>query len=170
MTQQNNQQRLVQGRVAIYARVATSAKMKASQLHSNDLLTLAKEQGREGQVLVFEGRNVSGNAETASREAYNDLLTAITTPEEEQEPIRAIYVWSEDRLFRDAYIRDLAAFTTTCAAREVLVITPSMRYDFSKPRQAALFYFICGQANQAQMITSRLQAGKRAKKAAEKGE
>jgi len=64
----------------------------------------------------------------------------------DQEPIKAIYVSSEDRLFRDANTVDLAYFISVCADHGIQLLTPTATYDFTVPDQVALFRFQCEQA------------------------
>lgn len=153
------------GRAAIYTRVAARANQQTTQPQSNDLLAFALEHGYEGeQVTIFEDRATSGKAAIVRREAFTALLTAITQPQPDQEPIRAIFASSEDRLFRDANAGDIALFIETCASHGVALYTPTAEYDFTNRAHVAQFRFLCETAYQyvAQMITSRLQAGRRA--------
>ncbi len=163
MTNKHDQQEspsFLTGRAAIYTR---GGKQQTQQPQYSDLLFFAQEQGFTAErITVFEEGYVSGAA--TKREALNALIAAITEPEEGQERIRAVFVSSEDRLFRDSPLVDVAAFIEQCRANGVLLITPAGVYDFTDAAQVALFHFKIEQAYQfvTQMVTSRLQAGKRA--------
>jgi len=137
------------GRAAIYARVAPGARTQTTQPQTATLIALANEQGFSNEhIIVFEDVYTSAKRPIAKRGALSDLLTAIMQEDQtpDQEPIKAIYVSSEDRLFRDANTVDLAYFISVCADHGIQLLTPTATYDFTVPDQAALFRFQCEQA------------------------
>jgi DNA invertase Pin-like site-specific DNA recombinase len=110
---------------------------------------LANEQGFSNErICVYEDAGASAEGSLARRGALSDLLAAIMQEDQrpEQEPIKAIYVSSEDRLFRDANTVDLAYFISVCTDHGIQLLTPTATYDFTVPDQAALFRFQCEQA------------------------
>jgi DNA invertase Pin-like site-specific DNA recombinase len=148
MTQQDysNNTAPKSGRAAIYARVTRT---QAPQPQTAALIALANEQGFSNErIIVYEDENPSAKRPIARRGALSDLLAAIMQEDQtpEHEPIRAIYVSSEDRLFRDANSLDLAYFISVCADHGIQLLTPTATYDFTAPDQAALFRFQCEQA------------------------
>ncbi len=151
MTQQDHTNNTVpqNRRAAVYVRVAPGARTQTTQPQTNTLIALANEQGYpHEQIIVFEDVGVSTRKPLAKRDALSDLLTAIEQEgqEPEQEPIKAVYVSSEERLFRDANTVDLAFFITVCADHGVQLVTPTTTYDFTTPDQVALFQVQCEQA------------------------
>jgi DNA invertase Pin-like site-specific DNA recombinase len=154
------------GRVAIYAREAPRA-LKTSQPQSNDLFALVLQMGYSTeQVTIFEESQASGKAASLRRSALSKLLAQITQPPPDTEPIKAIVVSSENRLFRDAPSAAIAVFIQTCIEHGILLVTPTMTYNFSTPAHAAQFRLRCETASQyvQQVIASRLQAGKKHKR------
>ena len=152
------------GRAAIYTRTQRTQLLShdIQGEQSRDLVALALEIGYSSeQVVVFEDRFASGKMALLRREAMSKLLHDILEPPPETEPIRAIFVSSENRLFRDANDVDITYFIKTCLEHDVTVITPTSEYNFTNPSHVALFRFICEQA--AQTIASRLKAGKQRK-------
>jgi DNA invertase Pin-like site-specific DNA recombinase len=151
------------GRAVIYQRPGKSQVATTRPHQITDLLMFAREHGYTDITLFAEGFT-PGSVATIEREMLQALLKSITNPDPDKQPIRAIFASSEDRLFRDPTGVDLTAFIETCRQHRVLLITPLGEYDFSKPVHAQLFRFKMQEAYQfvGQMITSRLQAGKRA--------
>jgi len=155
------------GIVAIYTRVAASQERETRQLQTTDLVALACENGFSAQqITVYEERNVSGKMPLARRTAASKLLNDIIDPPPETQPIKAIFVSAEDRLFRDGAAVDIAFFIETCREHNVLLVTPTSVYDFINPAHVAQFRFICETVGEyvKRMILSRLQAGRRQKR------
>ena len=150
------------GRAAIYTRVAASQERQTRQAQTTDLVALVCENGFSAQqIMVYEESNVSGRTPFSRRPALSKLLDDITEPPSETEPIKAIFVSSEDRLFSDADGVEVSTFMETCIQHGVLLITPTSEYDFTNPAHVALFRFRCEAGKYAEhMRTSRLQAGK----------
>jgi DNA invertase Pin-like site-specific DNA recombinase len=122
MTQQDQTNHTVtqRGRAAIYARVAPGARTQSTQPQTATLIALANKHGFPNeQIIVYEDAYASRRKPLAGRGALSDLLTAIMQegPEMEQEPIKAIYVSSEHRLFRDQDAVGLAHFITVYRSR-----------------------------------------------------
>src|SRR5713101_7844956 len=102
---QTNHIETQRGQAAIYTRVAPSTRTQIAKL-----IALANDQGYPNErIIVYEDVYVSRRKRLAKHSAFSDILTAITqdAPVLEQEPIRAIYVSSENRLFRDQDAVDL---------------------------------------------------------------
>lgn len=154
-------------RAAIYTKHAVEQTRKTQPPEVDDLFALAQQHGftRE-QVTLVEDCNTSGRRNRLHSEALTQLLREITDPQSPNEPIRAIFVSSEDRLFRDAAGITLTSFIQVCQVHGVTVITPHFAYDFREPSHADLFRLKCQQAYQfvTQMVVSRLQAGRKAAK------
>jgi DNA invertase Pin-like site-specific DNA recombinase len=103
------------GRAAIYTRPAPGARMQATQPQIATLIALANELGYPNEhIIVYEDVPVSSKKPLARRKALFDLLAAIRQEGQEpgQGPIKAIYVSSEHRLFRDLDAVELAHFIT----------------------------------------------------------
>jgi len=130
------------GRAAIYTRVAASQEWQTRQAPTTDLVALVCENGFSAQqITVYEESNVSGRTPFSRRPALSKLLDDITEPPSETEPIKAIFVSSEDRLFSDADGVEVSTFMETCIQHGVLLITPTSKYDFTNPAHVALFRF-----------------------------
>ena len=143
------------GRVAIYRRNAAAAQAPTLLTQTSDLLALAHAQGYANeQIIVFE------EGYGAKRAALLDLLMQIAQPAQDQEPIKALFVGAESRLFRDSEVVQVSTFIELCRTYQVLLITPTRVYDFSKPVDVAQFRFACDGADE--YIINRLQADKRA--------
>lgn len=165
MTQQDHTNDTISqsGRAAIYARVALGERTQTTQPQTATLIALANEQGFSNErIIVYEDVYVSAKRPLANRGALSDFLTAIMQEDQtpEQGPIKAIYVSSEDRLFRDPDTVDLANFISVCTDHGIQLLTPTTTYDFTAPEQAVLFRFRCEQAvhyiaGQIGMLTQR---------------
>jgi DNA invertase Pin-like site-specific DNA recombinase len=137
------------GRAVIYRRVAPRAQTQASQSQMAALIAFAKEQGFSNErIIVYEEVKALAERPLARHDALSDLLAAVMRGDQtpEQEPIKAIYVSSEARLFRDANSVDLTYFIGTCADHGVQILTPTAAYDFTDPEQVALFRYRCERA------------------------
>jgi DNA invertase Pin-like site-specific DNA recombinase len=150
MTQQDHTNGTVarSGRAAIYGRIATREQTQASQALQSQmaaLIAFANEHGYSSErIIVYEDVSIASSKSRARQKALSDLLAAIS--QEGQEPIRAIYVSCEHRLFRDLGAVELARFVAVCADHGVQLLTPTAIYDFSTLDQVALFRFECERA------------------------
>ncbi len=157
----NNQQLLLAGNVAIYARAATQEKrnQKSKQVQTDDLITFARQLGYEDtRVIVFEQDNgIPGNTSIDERVGLRSLVQAIANG-----TIQAVLIADETRLFRDVPALQISIFMKLCVERNILVITPDSIYDFTNPQQASLFRFKCQEAYQfladAQKIMQRTRS------------
>ncbi len=152
------------GRAIIYSRVAAAQERQPGKPQITDLVALACKNGfSTQQISVYEERNVSGRTPLSRRPAMSKLLDSITDPPPDTEPIKAIFISSEDRLFRDADSIEVSTFMETCIQNRVLLITPTAEYDFTNPAHVAFFRFKCEEANQRvqSVLHSRLKAGKK---------
>src|SRR5712692_3951689 len=107
MTQQDQTNHVAtqRGRAAIYTKAASGARLQSTQPQTATLIALANEQGFSNErIIVYVDVYAQAKRPFAGRGALSDLLTAIMLERQapEQEPIKAIYVSSEERLFRDA--------------------------------------------------------------------
>jgi DNA invertase Pin-like site-specific DNA recombinase len=151
MTQQDHTKDIVfqSGRAVIYRRVAQRAQTQPSATAMAALIAFAKEQGFANErIMIYEEVRASAERPLARRGALSDLLAAIMRGDQtpEQEPIKAIYVSSEDRLFRGANSVELAYFISVCADHGIQILTPTAAYAFTDPEQVALFRYRCEQA------------------------
>lgn len=159
----------VTGRTAVYARPAAGARGTTGP-QTAALIELATEQGYPAErIVVYEDGGASGKRALVQRGALSDLLTAIMR--EDQDPIWTVFVRSEERLFRDPTVVDMASFSKACREHGVTLITPTAEYDFTDPAQVALFRFRCEQAtafieHQARQLTERTRHGRRSHKRA----
>ncbi len=99
MTQkdQTNDTATQRGRAAIYARVAPGARTQTAPPQTAALIALANEQGFPNErIILYEDKGVSSNTAIFKREAFDALIRAVRTPQ--QEPIQSMLVSSEDRL------------------------------------------------------------------------
>ena len=133
------------GNVAIYARVATPAKLTQEKrpVQTDDLITLARQLGYENtHIFVFEqDSGVPGNTAIDERVGLGSLVQAII-----KGTIQAVLVADEPRLFRDVTAIQLSLFMKLCFDHNAVVITPEMTYDFHIPLHVKLFRFKCQQA------------------------
>jgi DNA invertase Pin-like site-specific DNA recombinase len=154
MTQQDhiNDTMPQSGRALIYRRVAPREQTQPSQALQSQmaaLIAFAEEQGFSNErITVYEEGSAPAQWLLAKRSALSDLLATVTQENQtpEQEPIKAIYVSSEQRLLKDASPADLASLISVCADRGIQLVTPTATYDFTSPDQAALFRLHCEQA------------------------
>lgn len=154
--QDNQQKGSQEGRAVIYTRPVSSRVDQPYQTSS--LEGLARVHGYTDVTVIADGH-------TPLRPGLQALILAITAPEEGKEPLGAIVVSSEERLFRDAESATLDAFIEACRQHGVVLISPSGVYDFANsPAHIQLFRRQCQEAYQyiADMVVSRLQAGRRA--------
>lgn len=122
------------GRAVIYARPATDARMLSAQRQANTLIELANAQGYPNErIILYEDVGAPARESLVMRCALSGLLKALVQPERAQEPIQAIFVSSEGRLFKDANMVDFARFIEICKERGVTPTTPTSEYDFTNP-------------------------------------
>jgi DNA invertase Pin-like site-specific DNA recombinase len=83
---------------------------------------------REDIIMIDVDEGVSGTTRIDEREGMRQLFDLIT-----RNRIGAVACQDEDRLFRDATQIQVNIFMEACREHRVLVITPSMIYDFAHP-------------------------------------
>lgn len=83
---------------------------------------------RDNIIMIDVDEGVSGTTKIDEREGMSQLFDLITRNE-----IGAVACQDEDRLFRDATQIQVNIFMEACREHRVLVITPSMVYDFAHP-------------------------------------
>jgi len=79
-------------------------------------------------IMIDVDEGISGATKIDEREGMRQLFNLITTNQ-----IGAVACHDEDRLFRDATQIQVNIFMEACREHRVLVITPSMIYDFAHP-------------------------------------
>ncbi|MEM7125657.1 MAG: recombinase family protein [Chloroflexota bacterium] len=84
--------------------------------------------GQEQIIMIDMDKGVSGTTKIDEREGMKMLFELITTDQ-----IGAVACQDEDRLFRDVTQIQVNIFIEACRAHNVLVITPSVHYDFAHP-------------------------------------
>jgi DNA invertase Pin-like site-specific DNA recombinase len=140
--------------VGIYARQSTimqvRTKTNSGEMQTDDLITFARRLGwAERQIILYiENRKEDGTLKNASgtlridqREGLRALVERI-----EQDEIKAVIVFLEDRLFRDETAIQYNTFIQICKKHSCLVITPHMTYDFHNPYHVKIFRDKCEQA------------------------
>lgn len=149
------------GRAAIYARVASPAKTTQAQ-QTDTLITLATQLGYSIEhIVVYEDKGVSGKQGISERGSLQKLMQELVQPPTEQGSIQAILVQAEDRLFRDADAVQVSLFIKICLESGVLVITPTLVYNFQNPAHVTLFRFHCEQSTIFVGRTKKQQGQKR---------
>jgi DNA invertase Pin-like site-specific DNA recombinase/uncharacterized protein (UPF0147 family) len=141
-------------KVGIYGRQSTINQVKNNQgagdLQIEQLVDLAKRMGikEEDIILYIENRREDGSIKNASgrlridqREGLNALVERI-----ENDEIKAVIVFLEDRLFRDETQIEVNKFILVCQEHNTLVVTPYMTYDFRNPYHKKQFRWKCEQA------------------------
>ncbi len=133
------------GKVAIYARVATPAKIATQPTQTNDLLPLALQLGwGNEQIILFDQDNgLPGDTNSERRKGFSTLTNAVV-----EDVIKAVLVNDESRLFRDTDTDQVNSFIRLCSEHDVVVITPQLVYDFRNPYLVKLFRFKCKTAYQ----------------------
>ncbi len=81
-----------------------------------------------------------------SKRTTNKTLDALVE-DMQNNTIHAVVAVDETRLFRDAL--QVNTFIRLCQARNVVVITPRLVYDFNNPYMVRVFRFMCQQTDQS---------------------
>lgn len=133
--------------VALYYRQSTVAQVgnQSTDIQTIDLPAHFKAQGWENIILLDMDQGVSGTKKMEDRPGMRLLLDYIL-----DDKIGAVACQDEDRLFRDASMIEANKFIQICLKARVLVLTPSMVYDFANPvigkSHIKLFRMRCEQA------------------------
>jgi hypothetical protein len=118
--------------VGLYYRQSTDAQVgnvsTAMQTIDMEAYLQGLGWGRDKILLIDMDAGVSGTTKIDEREGMSTLFDLIT-----QGKIRAVACQDEDRLFRDVTQIQVNIFIEACKQAKVLVITPTMMYDFAHP-------------------------------------
>lgn len=116
--------------IAIYYRQSTEAQIGnvSTTLQTVDMASYLHAKGwkEEDIIMIDMDGGVSGMKKIDERPGMKALFDLIT-----EGKIRAVACQDEDRLFRDVTQIQVNIFIETCRMAHVLVITPSMIYDFA---------------------------------------
>lgn len=124
--------------VAVYYRQSTIAQVGnlSTQLQTVDMVEhlVGKGWKRSDIILIDMDEGVSGTKKIDEREGMSLLYRKIV----EQE-IGAVACEDEDRLFRDITQIEVNIFIEACRSNNILVMTPTMVYDFAHPLMGDFF-------------------------------
>jgi len=116
--------------IAVYYRQSTDAQVGniSTSLQTVDMVAYLIERGwsEENILMIDMDAGISGAKKIDERPGMSSLFRLITEGE-----IGAVACQDEDRLFRDVTQIQVNIFIEACRAANVLVITPSMVYDFA---------------------------------------
>ncbi len=135
--------------VAVYYRQSTDGQIGnvSTAIQTIDMVSFLVERGwKESDIhLIDMDGGVSGTKKIDERPGMKELFDLIT-----ERQVRAVACQDEDRLFRDITQIQVNIFIEACREANVLVITPSMVYDFANPMtgifHARQFRFKCEMA------------------------
>lgn len=141
--------------VAVYYRQSSDGQIGniSTSIQTIDMVSYLKERGwKESDIhLIDMDGGVSGMKKIDERPGMKELFNLIT-----EGHIRTVACQDEDRLFRDITQIQVNIFIEACRTANVLVVTPSMVYDFANPMtgtyHARQFRFKCEMA--AEYISS----------------
>jgi hypothetical protein len=118
--------------VANYYRQSTAAQVGniSTEMQTIDMTAYLRRLGwQDEQIYMIDmDQGVSGTKKIDEREGMKHLFDLITTDQ-----IGAVACQDEDRLFRDVTQIQVNIFIEACRVHHVLVITPSVHYDFAHP-------------------------------------
>ncbi|MEZ4678183.1 MAG: recombinase family protein [Caldilineaceae bacterium] len=116
--------------IAIYYRQSTEAQIGnvSTTIQTVDMVEYLKHRGwaEENIIMIDMDAGVSGTTKIDERPGMSKLFDLIT-----QGKIGAVACQDEDRLFRDVTQIQVNIFIEACRSSQVLVITPSIAYDFA---------------------------------------
>ena len=130
--------------VGVYARQSTQMQVKtatnSTEMQTDDLVDFARRLGwQDEQIIVFtQDLGRSGRLRIDEREGLRTLVAHI-----EANTMKAVIVFLEDRLFRDETQIQVNTFISICKQYDVLVITPSMTYNFHNRFHVKEFRWKC---------------------------
>lgn len=135
--------------VAVYYRQSTEGQIGniSTSIQTIDMVSYLRERGwKESDIYLIDmDGGVSGTKKIDERPGMKELFDLITEGQ-----ICAVACQDEDRLFRDITQIQVNIFIEACRSANVLVITPSMVYDFGNPMMgtyhARQFRFKCEMA------------------------
>jgi DNA invertase Pin-like site-specific DNA recombinase len=116
--------------IAIYYRQSSDGQIGniSTAMQTVDMASYLKIQGWDDQniLMIDMDAGVSGTTKIDERPGMSQLFALITTGK-----LGAVACQDEDRLFRDVTQIQVNIFIEACRQNKVLVITPSMVYNFS---------------------------------------
>lgn len=114
--------------------------VNSTEMQTDDLVAFARHLGwRDEQIILFaQDLGRSGRLRIDEREGLRTLVSYI-----EADSIKAVIVFLEDRLFRDETQIQVNTFISICKEHHVLVITPTMVYDFQNRFHVKEFRWKC---------------------------
>lgn len=119
--------------VAVYYRQSTEAQIGniSTTIQTVDMVEILKSRGwaKDKIMMIDMDAGVSGTTKIDEREGMSTLFGLITNNE-----IGAVACQDEDRLFRDITQIQVNIFIEACKSHNVLVITPTVVYNFSHPQ------------------------------------
>ncbi|MCI0552867.1 MAG: recombinase family protein, partial [Anaerolineae bacterium] len=152
--------------VAVYYRQSTEHQVGniSTAIQTIDMVADLKRRGwpEDKIILIDMDKGVSGTTKIDEREGMSNLFALIT-----EGKIGAAACQDEDRLFRDVTQIQVNIFIEACKVSRVLVLTPSMIYDFANELTGAFharqFRFKCEMAAEYinTVIKGKLQKAKR---------
>jgi DNA invertase Pin-like site-specific DNA recombinase len=118
------------GMVVIYYRQSTEEQVGniSTVMQTDDMVSMLKNWGWSEEKISLNqiDAGVSGTKKIDERLGMRMLFEQIT-----DRTIAAVACQEEDRLFRDASQVEVNKFIVACKENDVMVLTPTMRYDFS---------------------------------------
>jgi len=147
----------LQASVGVYARQSTQMQVKnnttSTEMQTSDLVELARRLGWDDEKIIVFAQDLgrSGRLRIDEREGLRTLVSHI-----EEGTIKAVIVFLEDRLFRDETQIQVNTFISICKQFDVLVITPTMTYNFHNRFHVKEFRWKCEAA--ADYITDYVMA------------
>ena len=131
-------------KVGVYARQSSLMQVKnykeSTEMQTTDLIAFAHRLGWTDELIILfnEDLGVSGKLRIDQREGLRSLVDLI-----QQDTLKAVIVFLEDRLFRDETAIQVNVFIELCKEHGVLVLTPHMTYDFSNIYHVKQFRWKC---------------------------
>jgi DNA invertase Pin-like site-specific DNA recombinase len=124
--------------IAVYYRQSTDGQIGniSTTMQTVDMVSYLESQGwnEENIVLIDMDGGVSGTTRIDERDGMRYLFDLIT-----EKQIGAVACQDEDRLFRDITQIQVNIFIQACRENDVIVITPTMVYQFGNPSLYRLF-------------------------------
>ena len=133
--------------LGIYARQSTkrqlTANVQSNEIQREDLIKMAIERGWDESLITLYDQDFakSGTIDIDGRKGMLQMLSDIKAMK-----IRAVFVYMEDRLFRDEYQINVDTFIKVCSEAGCLILTPMMIYDLSNKWHRRQFRDACERA------------------------
>src|SRR5579863_6642218 len=116
--------------IAVYYRQSTDAQVGnvSTTIQTVDMVAYLKQRGwaDEHILMIDMDAGISGTKKIDERPGMRMLFDLIT-----HQRIAAVACQDEDRLFRDVTQIQVNIFIEACKVNHVIVLTPSMVYDFA---------------------------------------